>query len=406
MDGPPRERTPVGKLFAEHERPDFGPSRVLVEGRASQLHIVESDKRAGIEESVRAECPKTPGVYGMLDRTNNWVYVGKAKRLRVRLLSYFRAKTRAAKERRILDRARAVAWEPVPSEFAALLRELELIQRFRPHLNVKGQPDGRDFVYVCLGKTPAPHAFTAAVPPRHCLAWFGPIPNTYRAVEAVRRVNDQFGLRDCPRKIELAFADRPELFPTPRTAGCLRYELRQCLGPCIAACSERQYDERVRAARRFLAGSDSEYLETLRRDLRQASANLEFERAAEIHARLAPLEWLLEQLGRLRFAKGEYSFVYPVRGVERRPVWYLIHGGLVVRALPAPTKRDGLDCARTIERTFAQPPVQTGATTIQESDLLALVTGWFRNRSQELERTLAPDEAIKQALGVQRRRAG
>src|SRR5262249_32652426 len=158
-----------------------------------------------------------------------------------RLLSYFRPNSRDPKAGRILDQTRVLVWETAPSEFAALLRELELIRRWQPRFNVQGQPRRRRRVYVCLGRRPAPYAFLAPRPASTVLAGFGPVPSGERAREAVRRVNDWYGLRDCPQAQEMVFAEQKELFPVLRAAGCLRHEIGTCLGPCAAACTQAAY---------------------------------------------------------------------------------------------------------------------------------------------------------------------
>src|SRR5919204_1285873 len=141
-------------------------------------------------------CPRQPGVYGMLDPGGRLIYVGKAKSLRARLLSYFRPRSRDPKAGRIVQEARYVVWERSADEFAALLRELELIRRWQPRHNVQGQPRRRRRVYVCVGRAPAPYAFLAGQPPRRALRCFGPVPGARRASESVRQVNNWFGLRD------------------------------------------------------------------------------------------------------------------------------------------------------------------------------------------------------------------
>jgi excinuclease ABC subunit C len=133
----------------------------------------------------------------MLDGDGLLVYVGKAKHLRGRLFSYFRPRSRDPKAGRIVRIARTIVWEYQPSEFAALLRELELIQRWQPRLNIHGQPLRRLRTYICLGRKPAPYAFLARRPPAGALASFGPVPAGRKAREAVRWINDWFGLRDC-----------------------------------------------------------------------------------------------------------------------------------------------------------------------------------------------------------------
>ena len=113
----------------------------------------------------------------------------------------------------ILEHTRSLVWEVQPNEFAALLRELELICRWQPRFNVQGRPGRRRHNYVCIGRRPAPYAFLAPRPPATAFACFGPIPAGHRAREVVRRVNDWFQLRDCPQSQEMVFADESELFP-------------------------------------------------------------------------------------------------------------------------------------------------------------------------------------------------
>src|SRR5262249_23946259 len=141
------------------------------------------------------------------------IYVGKAKSLRARLLCYFRPQSRDPKAGRIIADTRLIAWEPAPTEFSALLRELELIRRWQPRFNVQGQPRRRRRVLVCLGRGPAPYAFLGPHATKSVLAAFGPVPAGPRAREAVRRVNDWFRLRDCPQAQEMRFSDQQELFP-------------------------------------------------------------------------------------------------------------------------------------------------------------------------------------------------
>src|SRR5688500_7572808 len=96
-------------------------------------------QRRALRAQVQAECRDLPGVYRMLGATGLVLYVGKAKRLRTRLLSYFRAARKGGrrdKQARILRHAHALEWEYAPDEFAALLRELRLIKRHRPRFNV------------------------------------------------------------------------------------------------------------------------------------------------------------------------------------------------------------------------------------------------------------------------------
>jgi excinuclease ABC subunit C len=379
----------LASLFGRQSDITFGPSRVS--GRAScSAVIVRSPDEEALRDSVRSDCPQTSGVYGMFDDDGRWIYVGKSKRLRTRLLSYFRARTRAAKERRILDRTSGIAWEKSPSEFGALVRELELIQRWRPPFNVLGQPTSRLSTYLCVGRPPAPYLYLSDRPGKDARHWFGPLPDTRRAADAARRINDYFGLRDCPKEVELEFADQGKLFPVLRTPGCLRYELENCLGPCVAACTKEEYQRRVKKVRAYLSGDDATPIVELEKEIQAAIESLEFERAAGLHLLLGELRWILEHLGRLRVAKGEYSFVYPLRGV-----WYLIRGGVVVDAIGVP--RDGQAAVKTkalLERVFKQSPDGQPRSGIRDLDMLLLVSSWFRKNPDHLERTMSVAKAL------------
>jgi len=352
--------------------------------------IARGSDEDALRDSVRTECPQSAGVYGMFDDDGRWIYVGKSKRLRTRLLSYFRARTRASKERRILDRTTGIAWEKAPSEFGALVRELELIQRWRPPFNVLGQPTSRLSTYLCVGRPPAPYLYLSDRPGKDARHWFGPLPDTRRAADAARRINDYFGLRDCPKEVELEFADQGKLFPILRTPGCLRYELETCLGPCVAACTKEEYQRRVKRVNAYLSGDDASPIVELEKEIQSAVEALEFERAASLHLLLGELRWILQHLGRLRVAKGEYSFIYPHRGV-----WYLIRGGVVVEAILTPRDVAAAVKARSLmERVFKKAPETQSRSGIRDLDMLLLVSSWFRRNPEHLERTMSVAEAL------------
>src|SRR5260370_6816954 len=189
--------------------PHFGSCALSAGPQSPKLHIVNGRRSSQLRSEIRRLCPRKPGVYGMLDGQGELIYIGKAKSLRGRLLSYLRHKSRDPKAARILRHTGSIAWEINPNEFAALHRELELIRRWRPRLNVQGQPQRRRFTFVCLGRPPAPYLFLARRPPASTLACFGPIPLGLRAREAVRRLNDWFQLRDCPQVQQMVFAHQP-----------------------------------------------------------------------------------------------------------------------------------------------------------------------------------------------------
>jgi excinuclease ABC subunit C len=309
------------------------------------------------------------------------------------LLSYFRPRSRDPKAGRIVADTRLLAWEPALNEFAALLRELELIRRWQPRYNVQGQPGRRRRTYVCVGRRPAPYVFLAARPPARVLATFGPVPAGSQARAAIRRVNDWFRLRDCPQVQKMIFADQQELFPLPLAPGCLRHEIGNCLGPCAAACTRGDYAGHVEAVLGFLEGRDPSPLEILQRDMAAASAALQFERAAALRDKLDALRWLSKHLERLRQA-ARHSFVYPVESQDGTVSWYLIHQGRVRAAVPVPRDEAGRQAAAALLRTVYQTAGVPGPLSLEEIDGVLLVAGWFRRHSSERGRTLPPAQAL------------
>jgi excinuclease ABC subunit C len=382
----------VDRLFPAHAFTDFGPCALAA---AVPAVVQVFGRPAQLRGRVRADGPRCPGVYGMLNPHGELVYVGKAKCLRARLLSYFRPRSRDAKAGRIVQQTACLLWEASPSEFAALHRELELIRRWRPRFNVYGQPHAHRHTYVCLGRAPAPHAFLTRKPPRGALAAFGPVHAGEPARQAVRRLNDWFGLRDCPQAQEMIFSDQGELFEVPRSPGCLRYEIGTCLGPCVAACSRSAYAERVRAARDFLAGTDRAPLAKLEQDMAAASAAQAYERAGSLRDRLAALTWLHERLELIRRLRADGSFVYPVTGHDGSQTWYLIHHGRAVAAVAAPADDAARrSAAERVEAVYGREDPRARLESAEHLEGVLLVASWFRRRPEERARAWKPDDVL------------
>ena len=367
----------------------FGPSRFRPPGETPLGHRVRGRGEPSLLRGVKAAAPKLPGVYGMLDRRGRLVYVGKAKSLRSRLLSYFRKNSRDPKAGRILSHTRTLVWEQTADEFAALLRELELIRRFRPRFNVLGQPGVRRYRYLCLGRSPAPYAYLTQQPTGKEVARYGPLVGRSQAAEACRRVNDYYRLRDCTGTVKLLFADQPDLFADKPAAKCLRFDINTCSGPCAGGCSRTGYAAQVRAAKAFLDGKTDAPLKELTAAMTQAAAALKFEQASAARDRLAVLQWLADRLTFLRGARRGGSFVYPLEGADGRVTWYVIHRGEVWAALrPPATEADTTAVWAAVEQVFSQPAAEAGGVTDRTIDSLLLVTAWFRKHRGEKDKLL------------------
>lgn len=338
---------------------------------------------------VKRSAENRPAVYRMIAADGEVVYVGKSKQLRARLLSYFRGQYPDHKGARILRESHTIDWEYVPSEFAALLRELRLIKQFRPRRNVAMKSDARNLCFIKITGGRAPRLAVVRGPGTDDSAiYYGPFLGAVQVAESVRELSDALQLRDCTLDRKMHFSDQEELFQiAPRTPGCLRYELKKCLGPCIAACSSASYMERVGLARAFLDGRSDGPIETLRREMQDSSARLEFERAAAYRDKLRRLEALREQFGRLRFAVESLSFLYTVPGYDGRERVYVIRRGRVRAELDAPCNEVQRHALADLLAGIFGDPVAGMEVPVHEIDELLLLSGWFRRFPQEFERT-------------------
>src|SRR5687767_146280 len=127
----------------------------MIRGIPRVEHQPTSDAQLSIMRSTVCDgAADRPGIYRMLSADGEIVYVGKSKRVRSRLLSYFRCCYPEDKGARILREADHIEWDYTPSEFAALLEELKLIKRYRPRFNVAMKRDARNFAFIKLTRGP------------------------------------------------------------------------------------------------------------------------------------------------------------------------------------------------------------------------------------------------------------
>ena len=175
MPQTPKEGTSQPQLFPVDAFDGFGPSRFRAAGETIVCRRIRGNRTGRLRDGVRSHAPRTPGVYGMINSRGRLIYVGKAKNLRSRLLSYFRENSRDPKAGKIIQQTRVLVWEQLSDELAALLRELELIQTLRPKFNVIGIPGQRRYHYLCVGQTLAPYVYVTANPTGKELGIYGPL---------------------------------------------------------------------------------------------------------------------------------------------------------------------------------------------------------------------------------------
>lgn len=340
-----------------------------------------------LHRRVKSLAEPRPGIYRMLDASGRVLYVGKAKQVRSRLLSYFHAKYPDDKGARILHSASDLSWEYVPSEFAAHLAELREIRKCRPPYNVQ-MNRRRVAVFVAVAAGAAPKLTSTATFSKEGARYYGPLPSQARTREAIRVLSDLFGLRDCADRMPMVFAEQGDLFATPRQAACARHELGLCAGPCAGLVTARDYRARVEAAVAFLEGRAIAPVDRVVSGMMAAADRGEFEAAARWRERFETLEWLLGATTRARAAVDLLSFVYRDPGSHGDDRAYLIRRGVVRACYPWPGTPIEAEAFRGVVaaelRAAEAPPGPLETGTIEE---MLLVMSWFRRHPDALRRT-------------------
>jgi excinuclease ABC subunit C len=333
-----------------------------------------------------------PAVYRMVDPGGRVLYVGKARRLRARLLSYFRARYPDDKGARILHAAHDIQWDYAPSEFAALLTEIREIRRHRPPFNAQGNRS-RLPVFISVSGDGAPRLEARRRAPAADERCYGPFGSAGRVREGLRVLSDLLALRDCAAKMPMVFADQTDLFAAPRQAACLRHEFGFCLGPCAALTTREAYEERVRAAVGFLEGRSLDPVGRVVEMMQRAAVGQSFEEAARWREKFEALEWLLSATTRARAAVELLSFVYRDPGAHGDDRAYLIKRGTVRATFPFPTTPIETEAFRAVVREElerSEPPA--GLLPVGKLDEMLVVMSWFRRHPDAFRRTTKLEE--------------
>jgi excinuclease ABC subunit C len=343
-------------------------------------------------QRVRALAENRPAVYRMFDATGKVLYVGKAKRLRTRLLSYFRARFPDDKAARILYAASEIRWDYAPSEFAAYLGELRQIRKLRPYFNHKGNRTRRS-VLIKVAGGPAPRVYGGGTVSRDDVRCYGPFQSMGRTAEAVRTLNDLLGLRDCAATMPVVFAGQGDLFEQSRQAGCMRHEFGFCTGPCAGLVTEREYRKRVETAMAFLEGRTIQPIDRVVAAMQEAATAGRFEAAARWREKFEQLEWLLAATSRARTAIDLLTFIYRDTGDFGDDRVYIVRQGVVRASFPYPATPIEHEAFRAVvAQEVQQPAAAPGPLPLDSIDEILLVMSWFRAHPEALRRTTPYDQ--------------
>jgi excinuclease ABC subunit C len=355
--------------------------------RAQRAAPLPSTDLEQLRQRVRALAENRPAIYRMTDAMGRVIYVGKAKRLRTRLLTYFRAEYPDDKAARILYAASDVTWDYVPSEFAAYLGELRQIRRHRPHFNHRGNFTRRS-VLIKISSDAAPRMYAGATVASDDARCYGPFRSMSRTLEAVRTLNDLLGLRDCRAEMPAVFAGQGDLFDQPRQAGCLRHEFGFCSGPCAGFVEQWDYRRRVETAMAFLEGRTIQPIDRVVQAMQEAAGQARFEVAARWREKFEQLEWLLAATSRARSARDLLTFVYRDPGEFGDDRVYLVRQGVVRASFPYPSTPIEHEAFRSVvAEEAARPAPPAGPLPLESIDEILLLMSWFRAHPDALRRT-------------------
>jgi excinuclease ABC subunit C len=247
-----------------------------------------------------AHLPESPGVYLWKDAEGTVLYVGKAKRLRSRVRSYLgpdvadNLKT-AALVRQLADVDTIV----VPSEAHALILEANLIKEYKPRFNITLRDD-KSYPYIKVTvQEPFPRVFVTRRVVNDGARYFGPYTDVgamRRALNVVKRI---FTVRSCNYDMPAEMPERP----------CLDYFIKRCKAPCVHLQTQEDYSRMIDEVVLFLEGRSDEVTRRVRERMDDASARLDFERAAELRDVLVHLENMEEPKVVLRVEGGDRDVI-------------------------------------------------------------------------------------------------
>ena len=266
--------------------------------------------------------PEGPGVYLWKGRDGSTLYVGKAKRLRSRVRSYFaNDKLESIKTRHLVGLIADLDTIVVPSEAHALILEANLIKEYRPRFNIALRDD-KSYPYIKVTvQEPFPRVHVTRRLEDDGASYFGPYTDVgamRRALNVVKRI---FTVRSCNYDMPAQMPERP----------CLDYYIKRCKAPCILAQSQQDYRSMIDEVVLFLSGRPDEVIRRVTERMDHAAEQLDFERAAELRDALHHLERMEEPTVVLEVEGGDRDVIGYARDGDDACVTVLrIRGGKLV----------------------------------------------------------------------------
>src|SRR5277367_135208 len=229
------------------------------------------------------DLPHKPGVYLMKDRFGTVIYVGKARDLRKRVSTYFHPSRRMSwdlKLNALIEAVHDLDTHSVCSEPEALLLEGKLIKEYQPRYNISFRDDKRFLLVKVNLNDPYPRFVLTRMRKDDGARYFGPFAHSGSLRKTLSLLRKKFHIRTC----------RPEIPTETDYRHCLQHIIKNCSAPCVNKITRAGYIAKVKEACDFLDGASGEMMADLRKQMEQAAARLDFERAAELRNLLDDLK--------------------------------------------------------------------------------------------------------------------
>lgn len=227
--------------------------------------------------------PSEPGVYRYYDKNDQLLYVGKAKHLKKRVLSYFNKNQNGYRTRIMVSKIHRLETTVVNSEYDALLLENNLIKAHQPFYNVMLKDD-KSYPWICIKNEDFPRIFLTRTKIKDGSEYYGPYAKVRPARILLDTIKSLYKIRTC--NLNLA----PEKIAEGKYRVCLEYHIKNCNGPCEALESKEDYDEKVEAIRGIIKGDFRFAKKYLEERMYRFASNLEFEKAQMIKQNIESLD--------------------------------------------------------------------------------------------------------------------
>ncbi len=230
-------------------------------------------------KNIANNLPETPGVYQFFNNENVIIYIGKAKNLKKRVVSYFSKNLDRSKTSILVRHIVKIEHIVVDTETDALLLESNLIKKYQPRYNILLKDD-KSYPYICIKKEPFPRVFYTRNIVKDGSEYFGPYTSIYLVRSLIKMFRKVYFLRTC--KLNLS----KENIEKKKFKVCLEYHIKNCKGACISKQSEEDYNKAINDIKEILKGKIHKVIEYFTKKMNTFAQNYEFEKAQEIKNRL------------------------------------------------------------------------------------------------------------------------